>query len=101
MFRGYDDIFDVIVSRFGMYVLEFGSGMGNLIVKLLEVGKFVFGIELFFVMCKLVFDKFLGRVEIVDGDFLIFFEFLFYVDIIVSLYVFYYLIDEEKWVVIK
>lgn len=50
-------------------------------------------------MCMIVKEKLLKEFLIIEGDFFLF-EVLNLIDIIVSIYVFYYLIDDEKNVVI-
>ena len=102
VFEGYHDILDEVVVLTNGKVMEFGSGTGNLTIKLLESGHHVIAVEPSLSMRKIAEQKILNRdqVRFVQGDFL-HFPLLEKVDTIVSTLAFHHLTDEEKACAIK
>lgn len=96
VFRGYEGILEDIVKKSGQRVLEFGIGTGNLTMKLIAAGKWVFAVEPSKQMRDLAKAKLGSKVQIHDGDLQAFPKPIQGVDAIVSSYVFHHLNDKEK-----
>ncbi|MEI5905748.1 class I SAM-dependent methyltransferase [Bacillus spongiae] len=95
VFRGYESILTKVTERSEGTVWEFGSGTGNLTIKLLKKGLEVIGIEPSKEM-RAIFTKKLGdSIQITDGDFLSY-NIEKKPDTIVSTYAFHHLTDDEK-----
>lgn len=95
VFQDYYHILERVADLSYGHVLEFGAGTGNLTEKLLALGYTVTAIEPSPEMRKIAIDKLIGKVEIIDGDFLDF-PVPESVDTIVSTYAFHHLTDLEK-----
>ena len=98
--RGYDEILQDVTSRAIGTVLEFGTGTGNLTVKLVGAGHQVIGIEPNTEMRRATIERFPSMV-VKDGDLLDFETDGILIDSIVSSYVFHHLTDEEKGIALK
>lgn len=95
VFRGYESILETVAKSSNGTVLEFGTGTGNLSLKLLKYADQVIGVEPSPEM-RAIAQKKLGKfVEIIDGDFL-HFSVQEKVNTIVSTYAFHHLTDDEK-----
>ncbi|WP_088008749.1 class I SAM-dependent methyltransferase [Indiicoccus explosivorum] len=94
VFKHYDGILESVAMRAESPVVEFGTGTGNLLKKLLERNLEAVGVEPNDAMRKAASAKF-PEARIVDGDFL---SYEPGVDprTFVSTYAFHHLTDEEK-----
>ncbi|WP_141433694.1 class I SAM-dependent methyltransferase [Bacillus sp. 03113] len=95
VFYNYDEILKEVADRAFGHVLEFGTGTGNLTLKLLEKGLKVTGIEPSDAMKKIGEKKIGANANIFKGDFLHYPADLA-LDSIVSTYAFHHLTDQEK-----
>ncbi|MCH5586081.1 methyltransferase domain-containing protein [Shimazuella sp. AN120528] len=96
VFEQYEAILqDTAKLAFGN-VLEFGTGTGNLTMKLLNNNLNIYGIEPSKPMRDLAIEKLGNRIPIKDGDFLQFPKPDVQIDSIVSTYAFHHLTDIEK-----
>lgn len=101
VFRGYDDILDMVARASVGNVLEFGAGTGNLTIKLHDKGHKIIVIEPSIPMREIAQQKLQSdQVLFLDGDFLQFPD-LENIDSIVSTYAFHHLTDEEKAAAVK
>lgn len=97
VFRYYPDLLAEIAEKSSAFVLEFGSGTGNLTLALVERGKQVIAIEPSEDMRKVAQKKpALREVAFLDGDMEAFPMLSDPIDTIVSSYVFHHLNEEEK-----
>lgn len=95
VFINYEQILQEVADRSIGHVLEFGSGTGNLTIKLLNNGLRVTGIEPSQAMRKLAIEKIGGRAQILDGDFFHYPRHQTFLTVS-STYAFHHLTDEEK-----
>jgi putative AdoMet-dependent methyltransferase len=95
VFLHYERILEEVAKKSIGHVLEFGVGTGNLTTKLLELGLHVTGIEPSSAMRTIANEKLDNRLQVLDGDFLIFPD-VEAIDTIVSTYAFHHLTDVEK-----
>lgn len=95
VFRHYEQILQEVADRSRGHVLEFGTGTGNLTLKLLNNGLRVTGIEPSEAMRKQTKEKVGERARIYEGDFFRYPRHLSY-QTIASTYAFHHLTDAEK-----
>lgn len=96
VFHHYEDILKNVVQKAGCFVLEFGTGTGNLTELLALSGKQVYGIEPSEPMRMQALKKLPAGIQVADGDFLDFPLPDSRIDTIVSTYAFHHLTDREK-----
>ncbi|WP_019412809.1 trans-aconitate 2-methyltransferase [Paenisporosarcina sp. TG20] len=94
VFDKYEDILLAVTKKSFGTVVEFGTGTGNLTLKLIQAGYNVIGIEPNDAMRKVTSERF-PQISIVDGD-LLDFDIEGKLDTFVSTYVFHHLTDVEK-----
>ena len=99
VFKDYDGILEAVAERAESPVIEFGTGTGNLLKKLLERDLEAVGVEPNGAMKQAASAKF-PEASIIDGDFL-----SYEADVgprtFVSSYAFHHLTDEEKALAVK
>ncbi|MGE7624542.1 class I SAM-dependent methyltransferase [Viridibacillus sp. NPDC096237] len=100
VFEGYESILEKVANASIGTVIEFGTGTGNLTLKLEAAGREVIGIEPHETMREIT-GKRCPNVQLVDGDLQNFTVENKHIDSIVSTYVFHHLTDEEKLEALK
>lgn len=100
VFEGYESILQKVANASIGTVIEFGTGTGNLTLKLEAAGREVIGIEPHETMREIT-GKRCPNVQLVDGDLQNFTIENKHIDSIVSTYVFHHLTDEEKLEALK
>jgi len=95
VFEGYESILDKVANASTGTVIEFGTGTGNLTLKLEAAGRKVIGIEPHETMLDIT-RKRCPNVQLINGDLQNFEIEIKHIDSIVSTYVFHHLTDEEK-----
>lgn len=95
VFRDYEMILQEVVNRSNGYIVEFGSGTGNLTIKMINKGLNVTAFEPSPSMRSLALNKIGEKAEIEDGDFL-HFSLKNTPNTFVSTYAFHHLTDKEK-----
>lgn len=97
VFNHYAELLAEIAEKSADFVVEFGSGTGNLTLALVEHGKQVIAVEPSEDMREIAQRKpALTNVTIIDGDMEVFPMFSEPIDTIVSSYVFHHLTESEK-----
>lgn len=94
VFKGYEEILQIVADKAVSPVVEFGTGTGNLLNKLLERQLYVVGVEPNEAMRKAAGEKY-PSANIIDGDFLEY-EPAVRPMSFVSTYAFHHLTDAEK-----
>ncbi|MBK3494968.1 class I SAM-dependent methyltransferase [Viridibacillus sp. YIM B01967] len=100
VFEGYENILEKVANASTGTVIEFGTGTGNLTLKLVAAGRDVIGIEPHESMREITGRR-CPNIQLVDGDLQNFSIEDKVIDSIVSTYVFHHLTDEEKQEVLK
>ncbi|MFT8362055.1 MAG: class I SAM-dependent methyltransferase [Sporolactobacillus sp.] len=95
VFANYEQILTAVADHAHGTVLEFGTGTGNLTLKLLEKGLTVYGVEPSAKMREQALRK-ITSLPIIDGDFLDFPRPAEPIETIVSSFAFHHLTNEEK-----
>lgn len=100
VFIGYDNILNEVAKRVFGTVVEFGTGTGNLTLKLIEAGFSVIGIEPNTKMRQTTANR-IPSINVIDGDLIQFEANTERIDAFVSTYVFHHLTDVEKGIALK
>ncbi|WP_144512193.1 class I SAM-dependent methyltransferase [Bacillus sp. FJAT-22090] len=100
VFIGYDNILNEVAKRVSGTVVEFGTGTGNLTLKLIEAGFSVIGIEPNTKMRQATAKRF-PSIDVMDGDLIQFEAGAEHIDAFVSTYVFHHLTDVEKGIALN